>query len=255
MIPQNKFNILIKDAAFRYHPDDEVPVFENLNFEVGARENIFILGNSSSGKSSLVKAIMGLLHLSEGSYMSFDKNMKDPSARTLHTIRRKIGILPDRGILINHLSVEGNLIFPLRFISNYSKQKCHEIVSGIIKEHDLFSVQDCLPFELSINMIKTVALLRALLFEPALLILDDPFEGLDGDGVRFFQMVFNQLKKSAQTSILMLSRKPVLIPGVFDRFCEITTGGVKTVDPSRIEKLQRACVVSTSASSGETPME
>ncbi|MHB1287106.1 MAG: ATP-binding cassette domain-containing protein [Leptospirales bacterium] len=251
MIPQKKFNILIKDASFRYHPDDEVPVFESLNFELRTGENVFVLGNSSSGKSSLVKAILGLLHLSEGSYEAFDKNMKDPSVRTLHTIRRKIGILPDRGILINHLSVEGNLRFPLRFIANYSKQKCHEIVSGIIKEHDLFSIQDCLPFELSINMIKTVGLLRALLFEPALLILDDPFEGLDGEGVRFFQMVFNQLKKSTQTSILMLSRKPVLIPGVFDRFCEVTSGGIKTVDSSRIEELERACSLYTPGSPGE----
>ncbi len=252
---QEKYSILIKDASFLYHLEDEVPVFRSLDFEVKTGENVFLLGNSASGKSSLVKAIMGLLHLSSGSYEAFEKNMKDPSVRTLHTIRRRIGILPDRGILINNLSVQGNLAFPLRFIAHYSKQRSMEIVAGILKEHDLVSIQDCLPFELSINMIKTIGLLRALLFEPTLLILDDPMEGLDAEGIKFFQMVFEQLKKSPHTSVLMLSSKPVLIPGLFDRFCEITPEGIRSVDRSRIEELQAACMFYPSERPGEYAKE
>ena len=238
MTAEEKSAILMKGASFLYHLEDETPVIRNLSFEMKHGENAFLLGKSGSGKSSLVKAIMGLLHLSEGSYEAFGKTMKDPSVRTIHTVRRRIGILPDRGILLHNLSVQGNLMFPLRFILHHSKERSLEIVDGILRQHDLLSIRDNLPFELSINMIKTIGLLRALLFEPSLLILDDPMEGLDWEGVHFFQAVFDQLKKSTHTSVLMLSRKPVLVPEFFDHYYEMTSGCLQSVEVSRIKELR-----------------
>jgi len=242
--------VQIRDASFVYDLENESPVFCSLNLELHQRENVFVFGGSGSGKTSIVKAILGLLHLSKGSFEVFNRDMCNPSARTLLYVRRKIGLLPERGILINQMSVLGNLVFPLRFVAQLSKNRSHEIAMTILEEHNLLAIKDCLPFELGTNMIKIIGLLRAMIFKPQLLILDDPYEGLDLEGFRFFQKIFLDIRKEGETSIFFLTRKPLFVAGLFDRFYELAPGGVLSVANSQEIELHRQEI--TMIAKGET---
>ncbi|MCL4461984.1 MAG: ATP-binding cassette domain-containing protein [Nitrospirae bacterium] len=228
--------IHIRDASFVYGLGDNAPVFSSLNLDLYQNENAFLFGGSGSGKTSIVKAIMGLLHLSDGSYEAFNRDMRNPSARTLLAVRRKIGFLPERGILISQLSVLGNMVFPLRFVAQLSKKRSEDIALALLEEHNLLEIKDCLPFELSINMIKSVGLLRALIFKPVLLLLDDPFEGLDLEGFRFFQKIFGKLRTENEMTLFFLTRKPIFVPGLFAKYYELSPDGdLMSVDCQRIE--------------------
>jgi phospholipid/cholesterol/gamma-HCH transport system ATP-binding protein len=233
---EEKSLIRIRNASFVYGSNDSSPVFSSLNLELFQHENVFLFGGSGSGKTSIVKAILGLLHLSDGSYEAFNRDMRNPSARTLLAVRKKIGFLPEKGILISQTSVLGNLVFPLRFVAQLSKSRSEEIALAVLEEHNLLDIKDCLPFELSINIIKTVGLLRALIFKPALLILDDPFEGLDLEGFRFFQKIFGQMRSDKEITLFFLTRKPIFVPGLFQKYYELSPDGdLMSVDCQRIE--------------------
>lgn len=242
--------IQIRDASFVYDTENNMPVFDSLNLELFQNENVFLFGASGSGKTSIVKAILGLLHLSGGSFEAFHRDMCTPSARTLLFVRRKIGLLPERGILISNLSVLGNLVFPLRFVAQLSKNRSHEIAMTILEEHHLLPIKDCLPFELGTNMIKIIGLLRAMVFKPQLLILDDPYEGLDLDGFRFFQKIFLDIRKEGATSIFFLTRKPLFVSGLFDKFYELSPAGVLSVANAQEIELHRQEI--TMIAKGET---
>lgn len=231
--------IRIKDASFRYSLDEESILLRDVNFSIYEGEHILLLGTSGSGKSMFVKSIMGLLFLDSGIYEAFDRSMKNPSSRILYNVRHKIGILPDKGILIQNRSVRSNLAFPLQFVANHSQSRANQIVDRILDENCLLPIQSCLPFELSINMIKTVGLLRALIFDPKLLILDDPIEGLDHEGFLFLRSILKKVREKGETTIFTLSRKPLLPIGVFSRYYEICEGrAIKEVDEARIVKLR-----------------
>ena len=233
---EEKSIIRIRNASFVYSSKDSTPVFSSLNLELYQHENAFLFGGSGSGKTSIVKAIMGLLHLSRGSYEAFNRDMRNPSAQTLLAVRKKIGFLPENGILISQTSVLGNLAFPLRFVAQLSKGRSEEIAMAVLEEHNLLDIKDCLPFELSINIIKTVGLLRALIFKPVLLILDDPFEGLDIEGFRFFQKIFEKMRLDKEITLFFLTRKPIFVPGLFQKYYELSPDGdLMSVDSQRIE--------------------
>lgn len=239
MTDRSKPIIRIKDAAFRYAVEEESVILRNVNFVIEEGEHVLLLGTSGSGKSMFVRSIMGLLSLDSGIYEAFDRSMKNPSSRTLYNVRHKIGILPDKGILIQNRSVRSNLAFPLQFVSNYSLSRANMVVDKILEENGLLPIGSSLPFELSINMIKTVGLLRALIFDPKLLILDDPLEGLDHEGFLFLRSILKRVRDKGETTVFTLTRKPLLPVGAFSRFYEICEGrAIREVDEGRIKQLR-----------------
>lgn len=195
----------------------DVSQLSPVTLRISKGEHTYILGKTGLGKSLLVKSIMGLIPLLSGEYTAFGRSMKDPDNLTLHYVRKKIGLLPEKGILIESLTVRENLAFPLRYLNQNKNDHPFEVIDRIIEEHQMESIAYLMPYQIGINFQKIIGLLRALLFSPALLILDDPYEGLDQEGVILFHRYFQELLEKQHTTILLFSRKPIRPEGIFKR--------------------------------------
>jgi phospholipid/cholesterol/gamma-HCH transport system ATP-binding protein len=206
----------LDDASFLPIGSDG-PQISSVTLTISTCEHTYILGKSGTGKSLLVKSIMGLIPLATGRYTAFGRSMKDPDNLTLHYIRKKIGLLPENGVLINSLSVRENLLFPLKYLSQNKNERPYETVDRILEEHHMEGLAQLMPYQIGVNAQKSIGLLRALIFSPSLVILDDPYEGLDQEGITLFHQYFQAILEKKKSTILLFSRKPIRPKGIFTR--------------------------------------
>jgi phospholipid/cholesterol/gamma-HCH transport system ATP-binding protein len=157
----------------------EQTVLNGIDLTVEPGENLAVLGRSGTGKSVLLKLIIGLQQPDSGSITIHGQEISGLSIDQLNEIRKKIGFLFQQAALYDSLTVEENVAFPLdrhvKMSDADRKNKVHELLSSVGMDHDL----EKLPSEISGGMQKRVGLARALALEPDILLFDEPTAGLD----------------------------------------------------------------------------
>lgn len=156
-----------------------VPVLRGVDLEMGAEENVVIIGRSGGGKSVLLRHLIGLMQPDAGSVIYKGTNLSVLGEEELNPIRREIGMLFQNGALFDSLSVEENLAFPLIEQGLRDRKEIRRRVAEALEAVDLPGQQAKLPAELSGGMRKRVALARAVIGRPALMLYDEPTTGLD----------------------------------------------------------------------------
>ena len=154
-------------------------VLKGVNLEIPARSLTFIMGQSGTGKSVLLKHIVGLLKPDEGEIWFEDKNIVKLSEKELQSIRKKIGFLFQEGALFDSMTVKENVMFPLREHFKLPKKQAEERVMELLKAVGLEHAAEKLPSELSGGMRKRAALARTLALNPEVVLFDEPTTGLD----------------------------------------------------------------------------
>jgi phospholipid/cholesterol/gamma-HCH transport system ATP-binding protein len=154
-------------------------VLDGINFSVRAGETVAVLGRSGTGKSVLLKLLIGLEKPDSGSIRILGQEIAGLDMDALNEIRKKMGFLFQQSALYDSLSVEQNVEFPLRRHSKLAegerKQRVRELLSNVGLEGDLKKM----PSEISGGMQKRVALARALALGPEVVLFDEPTTGLD----------------------------------------------------------------------------
>ena len=154
-------------------------VLNGIDLTVEPGENLAVLGRSGTGKSVLLKLIIGLQQPDSGSITIHGQEITGLSMDQLNEIRKKIGFLFQQAALYDSLTVEENVGFPLDRHAKISdadrKNKVRELLSSVGMDHDL----EKLPSEISGGMQKRVGLARALALDPDILLFDEPTAGLD----------------------------------------------------------------------------
>ena len=204
--------IEFEEAAIGY--DEELPLISPLTLSINKGEHCLIMGESGVGKSALVKTILGILCVWEGHFQLFEREMTDPPAVLLSYIRKKIGLLPDRGILLQGMTVYQNLALQLKYGHVLASNKIEERLDPYLEEFGLHALLDLYPCDLNADQTKKIGFVRAILNNPDLLILDDPYEGLDDQGIRRINDALGRIVAEGETTILLFSRKKIL-PGPF----------------------------------------
>ncbi len=144
------------------------------------KENITILGKSGTGKSVLIKSIVGLHEPDGGELVVLGKDFNQLEDEELNKMRRKIGYLFQGGALYDSMTVKQNLLFPIkRMGNNISKVEMDEAVENSLNEVGLIKAIDKTPAELSGGMKKRIALARTLIMRPEIVLYDEPTTGLD----------------------------------------------------------------------------
>ena len=149
----------------------------SLSFEPG-KTNV-IIGQSGSGKTVLVKCLVGLLEPNEGQILYDGRNFTGLTEKERREIRQEIGMLFQGGALFDSLNVEKNVMFPLNMFTEQSLEEKLERVNFCLKRVNLEGRNDLMPSELSGGMVKRVAIARAIAMKPKYLFCDEPNSGLD----------------------------------------------------------------------------
>ncbi len=168
--------IELKNVSKRF---GRLVVLRHLNLSIQKGESIVVIGASGTGKSVLLKHIVGLLRPDEGE-VYFDGNRVDHlPERDLMKIRERFGFLFQMGALFDSLTVEQNIAFPIIEHTNKSADETSQMVDEKLRLVGLPEVKKKMPMELSGGQRKRVALARAIAMSPEVILYDEPTTGLD----------------------------------------------------------------------------
>ena len=154
-------------------------VLKGINLQVGRGETLSVLGRSGTGKSVLLKLIIGLLKPDSGSILVNEEDVTALQLKQLNAVRKKVGFLFQQGALYDSLTVQENVAFPLRRHAHMSDADRDNRVKELLSSVGLDKDEQKLPGEISGGMQKRVGLARALALEPEILLFDEPTTGLD----------------------------------------------------------------------------
>jgi phospholipid/cholesterol/gamma-HCH transport system ATP-binding protein len=157
----------------------EQAVLKGVNLEVAQGETLSVLGRSGTGKSVLLKLIIGLHKPDSGSILVHGQEVTSLPLKPLNEVRKKVGFLFQQAALYDSLTVEENVAFPLRRHSKMPDDERCELVRELLTSVGMDQDSRKMPSEISGGMQKRVGLARALALEPDLLLFDEPTAGLD----------------------------------------------------------------------------
>ena len=154
-------------------------VLNKLSFDIYSGEIFFIIGKSGSGKSVLLKHIVGLMSPDHGDVFIDSKSLFQSSPEELNQIRKKVTLLFQMSALFDSISVFENVAFPLKRFTKKTMEEIEHTVQNKLKMVGLENVENKMPSELSGGMQKRVGLARAIAMEPEVVLYDEPTTGVD----------------------------------------------------------------------------
>ncbi len=179
-------------------------ILDGLNLSIPRGKITVIIGGSGSGKSVLVKHIIGLLMPDRGRILVDGEDITGLSGRDLNRVRAKFGMLFQGAALFDSMSVEENVAFPLVEHTKLGKREIAQMVARQLEVLGLPGIQRKMPAELSGGMKKRVGLARALIMKPQIMIYDEPTTGLDPVMIKYVDdMIAETQERERITSVVI----------------------------------------------------
>lgn len=181
-------------------------VLRDFNLQLKRGESIAVIGKSGSGKSVLIKCIIGLIYPEKGSINVLGQEVTELDHKDLDRLRVKVAFLFQSNALYDSMTVRENLEFPLRrhWVST-TKQEVDELVMEALANVGLTHTIDMMPIELSGGMRKRIALARTLIMKPDIILYDEPTTGLDPITSREISNLMVDIQKKYNTSSIIIS--------------------------------------------------
>lgn len=182
-------------------------VLRDFSMEVLPGENLVILGKSGSGKSVLIKCIISLIQPDSGQIIVLDHDINELDQDELDRLRAKVGFLFQSNALYDSMTVRENLEFPLRI--HWTKEERAKNAENAVKEAledvGLAHTVNMMPAELSGGMRKRIALARALILNPSVILYDEPTTGLDPITAREISELMMEVQKKYNATSVIIS--------------------------------------------------
>jgi phospholipid/cholesterol/gamma-HCH transport system ATP-binding protein len=211
---------------------DGTTVLDHMSLDVFRGEILGFVGGSGAGKSVLMRTILGLAPVREGSIEVFGLDLAKASASDRRATERRWGILFQQGALFSSLSVRQNVQFPMREYLGLSDRLLNELAMAKLEIVGLTpDVANKFPAELSGGMIKRVALARALALDPEIVFLDEPTSGLDPIGASAFDDLILTLQRTLGLTVFMVTHDLDSLHRVCNRISVLAAGRVVADGP------------------------
>jgi phospholipid/cholesterol/gamma-HCH transport system ATP-binding protein len=181
-------------------------VLRDVSFVLHKRENLVVLGKSGTGKSVLIKCIVGLLRPDSGRLTVLGQDVADLTEDEWTQLRKKVGFLFQGGALYDSMTVRQNLEFPLkRLTEKPSKAEMKDAVENILENVGLKDSINKMPAELSGGMKKRIALARTLITKPEIVLYDEPTTGLDPVTSREISELILEMQQRYEISSIIIT--------------------------------------------------
>ncbi len=231
---------MVSDATGRTGSSDAIVQITNLKISFGEQEvlkdvslklfngeNLVVLGKSGTGKSVLIKCIVGLLNADGGTINVFGKDVTSLNRDELSELRKKIGFLFQSGALYDSMTVKQNLEFPLRRIKkDISKREMEDKINEVLENVGLADALYKMPSQLSGGMRKRISLARTIVVDPLIMLYDEPTTGLDPVTSNEISLLINEVQKKYKTSSIIITHDIKCAQNTADRIVMLQDGVV-----------------------------
>ena len=198
-------NKIVADISHLKKSFGDNDVLKDISFKIKQGENLAVFGKSGSGKSVLIKCLVGLIEPDEGKVMLLDSDVSELNNDELNALRKKIGFLFQSAALYDSMTVRENLEFPLRDLKSKPQQEIDELVLEALTNVGLAEAIDKMPSELSGGMRKRVGLARTLILKPEIILYDEPTTGLDPITSKEISQLILDIQKKYNTASIIIT--------------------------------------------------
>jgi phospholipid/cholesterol/gamma-HCH transport system ATP-binding protein len=215
--------IEIKDLSKSF---DDLTILNKISLDVFEGENFIVFGQSGTGKSVLLKCIVGLLQPDSGSIFVDGKSVLDLPQKELDEFRKSLGFLFQGAALYDSMSVRENLEFPLVRNYKFSREEVEEKVISTLKMVGLENAVDKMPSELSGGRRKRIGLARSIITEPKIMFYDEPTTGLDPITSKEISVLILELQKKLNMTSIVVTHDLLCAEIVADRAIVLHKGDI-----------------------------
>ena len=201
-------------------------IFSGVNLDIPEGKITAIMGPSGTGKTTLLRLIGGQLKPSSGSVNVQGLEIPSLNRKALYKARRRMGMLFQSGALLTDLSVFENIAFPIREHYTFPESMVRDIVLLKLELVGLRGARDLMPSELSGGMARRVALARAIVLDPTLMMYDEPFTGLDPVTLGTIVSLIKELNSSLGMTSIVVSHDIHETFSIADYVCILSEGKV-----------------------------
>ncbi len=203
-------------------------VHSDINFDLYKGECLGLIGGSGTGKSVILRSLIGLEKPDQGQIIFENNDIAQLSEKELYNVRKKISYVFQGGALFDSMTVFDNLAYPLREHSDLSETQIKEKILSLLSEFGLSGNHLLYPASLSGGMQKRVGLARSIIMNPEVILYDEPTAGLDPFNTRKIEDMILRLKDKGTSSILVTHDMPVAF-AVCDRIAMVIHGQIHSI--------------------------
>ncbi|TRZ86378.1 ABC transporter ATP-binding protein [bacterium] len=202
------------------------PVLRGVDLEIETGETMVVIGQSGSGKSVLLKHLIGILKPDKGEIFIDGLEITRLREEELQRITRKFGMLFQAAALFDSLTVGENVSFGLERYTDHSPAEIKRIVAESLNKVGLNDIEGLMPFELSGGMRKRVGLARAIAYRPEIILYDEPSTGIDPIRADSINDLINDLKRDLSVTSVVITHDMVSSYKVADRIAMLYEGRI-----------------------------
>ena len=198
-------NDIVVDARDVHYDIGGRPIFSGLDVTVRKGRITAIMGPSGTGKSTLLRLITGQIVSAKGTVLVWGQDVATLGTREIYAMRKRMGMLFQNGALLTDLDVFENVAFPLREHTDLPEELIRTLVLTKLHAVGLRGAVELMPSELSGGMARRVALARAIVMDPEILIYDEPFAGLDPISLGVILRLIRQMNEGLGITSIVVS--------------------------------------------------
>jgi phospholipid/cholesterol/gamma-HCH transport system ATP-binding protein len=180
-------------------------IFSNLNIKVRRGRITAVMGPSGTGKTTLMRLITGQIFAASGQVIVLGRDVEKATSSEIYALRKRMGMLFQNGALLTDLSVFENVAFPVREHTDLPEPLIRRLVLAKLQSVGLRGAAELMPAELSGGMARRVALARAIVMDPEILIYDEPFVGLDPISLGVILRLIKQMNEALGITSVVVS--------------------------------------------------
>jgi len=213
-------------------------VLQGVSFQVQRGETLVVIGQSGSGKSVLIKHVIGLLKPDRGKILVDGVEITRIKDEELHRITRRFGMLFQGTALFDSMTVGQNVSFGLERYTDFSSEKIKDLVRENLAKVGLEGIEDLMPYELSGGMRKRVALARAIAYSPDVILYDEPSTGIDPIRADAINDLIIRMKQELEVTSLVITHDIISAYKVADKIAMLYEG--KIVESGTPEEIRNS---------------